>query len=60
MFNAEAYIDGEHSLLNSTDPTLTRPGLAVIDNIDTFNHHPDSANGLDHGKWLDSILCDHG
>src|SRR5262249_34975233 len=40
VFNAEAYIDGEHSLLRSTDPTLTRPGLAVIDNIDSFNQHP--------------------
>ncbi len=66
-FNAEAYIDGEHSLLFSTDPSLTRPGLAVIDNIDSSNRHLGDAfacgSGHDHGgdnKWLDSIWSDHG
>jgi hypothetical protein len=34
-FNAEAYIDSELTLVHGTDPTLTKPGLAVIDNIDT-------------------------
>jgi hypothetical protein len=65
VFNAEAYVDGEHSLLNSTDPSLTRPGLAVIDNIDTLKHQPANSYGYgnDHGsntQWLDSILSDHG
>jgi hypothetical protein len=64
MFNSEAYFDGEHSLLVSTDPTLTNPGLAVIDNIDTFTRSPGNAwsGANDHGsaQWLDSILCDHG
>jgi hypothetical protein len=66
-FNAEAYFDSEVSLVHSSDPTLTRPGLAVIDNIDSFTHHPGNAfgfgDGHDHGgntKWLDSILSDHG
>jgi len=67
VFNAEAYIDGEHTLLASTDPSLTRPGLAVIDNIDTSPLHPGNVwgcgDGHDHGgdtKWLASILSDHG
>jgi hypothetical protein len=64
VFNAEAFIDGEHSLLATTDQSLTRPGLAVIDNIDSFNEQA-SAFGLGHDhagntKWLDSISCDHG
>jgi hypothetical protein len=60
VFNAEAYIDGEHSLLFSTDPTLTQPGLAVIDNIDSSNRH--SGQAYDHGgdnKWFNSIFSDH-
>ena len=65
VFNTEAYNDGEVSLSHTSDPTLTRPGLAVIDNIDTLNHQPASSYGYghDHGsntQWLDSILSDHG
>ena len=66
VFNSEAYFDGEHSLLASTDPSLTRPGLAVIDNIDVIPHHTGTygyGSGHDHGgdtKWLASILSDHG
>jgi hypothetical protein len=63
VFNAEAYIDAEISLSDSSDPTLTRPGLAVIDNIDTSNHGAAYAYGQDHGHgsspW-DGMLCDHG
>jgi hypothetical protein len=63
VFSAELYIDGEHPLTHSTDPSLTRPGLAVIDNIDTINRHPGNAYdfGHDHGsntKW-DGICSDH-
>ena len=53
-------------LVHTSDPTLTRPGLAVIDNIDSLKQHPGNAlfgYGHDHGsniKWLDSILSDHG
>jgi hypothetical protein len=45
-FNAEAYIDGEHTLLHSIDLSLTRPRLAVIDTIDAVKHQPGSAFGL--------------
>jgi hypothetical protein len=61
VFNAEAYNDGEVSLSHTSDPTLTRPGLAVIDNIDSLDRHAGHAH--DHGcgtKWLDSVCCDHG
>lgn len=60
VLNTEAYFDGEHSLLASTDPSLTRSGLAVIDNIDSSNRH--SGHAYDHGgdnKWFDSICSDH-
>jgi hypothetical protein len=64
LFNAEAYYDSEVSLFHTTDPSLTRPGLAVIDNIDSFNEQAGVfGHGPDHGsntKWLDSISCDHG
>ena len=67
VFNTEAYNDGEVSLSHTSDPTLTRPGLAVIDNIDSLRQHPGHAYGCgyghDHGgdpKWLASILSDHG
>jgi hypothetical protein len=73
VFNAEAYIDGEVSLSESSDPTLTRPGLAVIDNIDSSNYRAAYAYGQGHGQsssswngspWgsnpWDGIACDHG
>jgi hypothetical protein len=67
VFNSEAYNDGEVSLSHTSDPTLTRPGLGVIDNIDTSPHHPGHAYGggygHDHGsdtKWLANILPNHG
>jgi hypothetical protein len=62
-FNSEAYVEGEHSLVPSADPSLTRPNLAVIDNIDSPGHGNLSAygQGQDQGgnPW-DGILCDHG
>lgn len=67
VFNAEAYIDGELSLLLGHDQNLSKPGLAVIDNIDSASRHPGTAygcgDGHDHGgniKWLDSISSHHG
>jgi hypothetical protein len=67
LFNTEAYNDGEVSLSHTSDPTLTRPGLAVIDNIDSFNQHPGDAFACgsidDHGgsnKWLGSIWSNQG
>ena len=67
VFNTEAYNDGEVSLSHTSDPTLTRPGLAVIDNIDASPLHPGNAWGCgtdhDHGgdtKWFASILSDRG
>jgi hypothetical protein len=59
VFNAEVYIDGEHSLLASTDPSLTRPGLAVIDNIDSSNHHSGSTT-IDTTKVWDSMCSELG
>ena len=67
VFNTEAYNDGEVSLSHTSDPTLTRPGLGVIDNIDSLNQHLGDAfgcgSGHDHAannNWLDSIWPDHG
>ncbi len=65
VFNSEAYFDSEISLLHSSDPTLTLPGLAVIDNIDSFQQHhgPAFGYGPDHGgdtTWLDGIVSNHG
>ena len=48
VFDTEAYFDGELSLLFGTNPDLNTPGLAVIDNIDTFNHGHSGANFDDH------------
>jgi len=56
VFNAEAYIDGELSLLEGNDPTLTRPGLAVIDNIDITHHAGNAWN--DATKVWDSMCSD--
>jgi hypothetical protein len=39
VFNTEGYFSGEDSLVHSSNPTLTRPNLAVIDNIDVPNPH---------------------
>jgi hypothetical protein len=65
VFNAEAYVDGEASLVHTTDPTLTKPGLAVIDNIDPSNagNAYTYGHGYDHGgnpKLLYRISSDHG
>jgi hypothetical protein len=65
VFNSELYNDGEVSLSHTSDPTLTRPGLGVIDNIDSLQQHQGHAfgHGHDHGsdpKWLASFLSDHG
>jgi len=65
VFNAEAYIDSELTLVVGTDPDLNKPGLGVIDNIDTFNLPPGNAYayGHDHDsntKLSDSIWSDHG
>jgi len=61
-FNAEAYTDGEITLFESLDPTLTKPGLAVFDNIDSSNHGSAyaSGQGYDYGNHWDGIACDHG
>jgi len=45
-WSAEAFIEGEHSILQATDPTL-KPSLAVVDNID-INSRPTLA-AYDHG-----------
>jgi hypothetical protein len=34
VFNTESFTNAEISLINSKDPSLTQPSLAVIDNID--------------------------
>jgi hypothetical protein len=47
VFNAEAYIDSELTLVFGTDPNLAKPGLAVIDNIDTINRY--SGDGCGYG-----------
>jgi hypothetical protein len=63
VFNVEAYVDAEISLVESSDPTLTRPGLAVIDNIDSANKHGGNAYGHGYGgntTWLESIACGQG
>jgi hypothetical protein len=66
VFNTEAYIDGEVSLVHhGLDPDLNKPGLAVIDNIDSSNQHPATGNavawGLDRAdQLLDGILSDFG
>jgi hypothetical protein len=63
LFNAEADIDSELTLIFGTDPDLDKPGLAVIDNIDTLTHHPGNTYGQDHGcntKSWDGIWSDHG
>jgi len=36
VFNTEAFYSFEISLINSKDPTLNHPNLAVIDNIDSY------------------------
>jgi len=61
-FNAEAYTDGEITLFESQDPTSTKPGLAVFDNIDSSNHGSAyaSGQGYDYGNHWDGIACDHG
>jgi hypothetical protein len=59
VFNAEAYNDGEVSLSHTSDPTLTKPGLAVIDNIDSSNHHSGSIT-LDAAKVWDSMCAGQG
>ena len=62
LFNTEAYNDGEVSLSHTSDPDLNKPGLAVIDNIDTSPQHSGNAS-QDFGsitKSLASILSDHG
>ena len=45
VFNAEAYIDAELTLVFGTDPSLNKPGLAVIDNIDVPSPHAFGVNG---------------
>jgi hypothetical protein len=67
VFNAEAYNDGEVSLSHTSDPTLTRPGLAVIDNIDSFNQHSDPTDGCGklegnggNAAWSDIIWSNLG
>jgi len=47
--NAEAFFDGEHTLANSHDPSLTQPALAVVDNIDPAKY---SAMPVDGGHSM--------
>jgi hypothetical protein len=63
VFNSEAYADSELTLVFGTDPDLNKPGLAVVDNIDTSPQHPGNAFawGLDRAsQLLDGILSDFG
>ena len=66
VFNTEAFFSGEVSLINSQDPTLNHPNLAVIDNINSFKQNQGKAYGYGHDnngnntKLLDSIWSDHG
>ena len=65
VFNTEAFFSGEGSLVHSSDPTLNRPNLAVIDNINSFKQNPGNAYGYGHNngnntKLLDGIWSDHG
>jgi hypothetical protein len=34
LFNSEIFSDPKLTLVHGTDPNLTRPGIAVVDNID--------------------------
>jgi len=56
-WNAEAFIEGEHSLLQSTDPTL-KPSLAVIDNIDVSSRLTYAAydHGCDSSRLWDGVV----
>ena len=56
LFNAEAYLDSELTLVFGTDPNLNKPGLAVIDNIDVPSRHgfgrQDGHHGAGYGgRW---------
>ena len=59
VFNVESFIDGEHSLLESSNPTLNRPGLAVIDNIDAVNPRQGNDHGFAYGQSHDATLVDY-
>ena len=64
VFDTESYFDSELSLVFGTNPDLNKPGLAVVDNIDTINQHSGYAYGSGHDhssntKW-DGICSDHG
>ena len=45
VFDAEAFFDGELTLVFGTDPNLNKPGLAVVDNIDVPGRHEFSSHG---------------
>jgi hypothetical protein len=48
VFDTEAYSDSELSLVFGTNRDLNKPGLAVVDNIDVFNHGHGGAGFDDH------------
>ena len=59
VFNIEAFTSGDISLINSKDPSLTHPDLAVIDNIDSFNNqHRGNAFGFGHDHDINTRLMD--
>ena len=59
VFNIEAFTSGDISLINSQDPSLTHPDLAVIDNIDSFNNqHRGNAFGFGHDHDINTRLMD--
>jgi hypothetical protein len=67
VFNTEAYLDSEESLLFGTDPTKNTPALVMFDNIDTISRHSNNHHGYasqDHGhdnaQWPNTIICNNG
>ena len=59
VFNIEAFTSGDISLINSQDPSLTHPDLAVIDNINSFNNqHRGNAFGFGHDHDINTRLMD--
>jgi hypothetical protein len=59
VFNAELNIDSELTLVFGNDPSLNKPGLAVIDNIDSSSRHSGSITP-DAAKVWDSMCAGQG
>jgi hypothetical protein len=65
LFNSEIFSDSKLTLVHGTDPNLTRPGLAVVDNIDPWkdNCHGNTVawgDGNGNGPNLDGLFAAHG